>query len=494
MFTLTDALMKNLSPALVSPITNMNGDSFTDEEQYKTLVERYLTEKRIAREFQISKSNIDNMITKDDDLNQPDSEEIDTFDEADRRFMERQLKQPINSKKSDKLHRKSLPSSVAYAAKSDKLQRKSLPSPVAYAAISSASRVADSNEWRATGNASERQERIEKLSIPIADKFIPLPQPPKLSTDCPNLSVIGIENLQASDTFIDHNFVGDEKKNSTVDEEEDGKRESMDDLVYLPPSAKSIRMTITADVDSQWRQSHKRDIQSYGRCDLCLSGSIRDSKPLIQPAALKRHIFQQTTGDITGTGIGSLLSKGLKGTSFKGRKNSSEPPRNALAEMRSFITSFKLDFICLVIDMHMQIIGTYDVSLGKYITGLDIGPAFLSKKDTGSSSSSGSNFKKQGSSKLETHANLFELDLENLPENVFAVVPIILDDSNMSRNELVNESRIKSKTFQDLNFRTDLYCLAHPPEKNVNEMTRMFESEEDEKSALKVRVRDRLQI
>jgi hypothetical protein len=473
MFTLTDALIKNLSPALVSPITDIKGDSSTDEEQYKTLVEHYLTEKKSAREFQISKSNIDYMITKDDNLNQPDSEEIDSFDEADRKFMKRQLTQPINLKKSDKL------------------QRKSSPSPVAYAAISSASRVTGLNEWRATGHASERQERIEKLSIPIADKFIPLPQPPKLSTDCPNLSVIGIENLQASDTFIDHNFVGDKKKVSTVDEEEEGKRESMDDLVYLPPSAKSIRMTITADIDSQWRQSHKRDIQSYGRSDLYLSGSIRDSKPLIQPAALKRHIFQQTDGDITGTGIGSLLSI-KKGS----RKNSAEPQRNALAEMRSFITTFKLDFICLVIDLHMQIIGTYDVSLGKYITGLDIGPAFLSKKDTSnSSSSSGSSFKKQGSSKLETHANLFELDLENLPENVFAVVPIILDDSNMSRNELVNESRIKSKTFQDLNFRTDLYCLAHPPEKNVNEMTRMFESGEDEvKSALKVRVRDRLQI
>jgi hypothetical protein len=127
-----------------------------------------------------------------------------------------------------------------------------------------------------------------------------------------------------------------------------------------------------------------------------------------------------------------------------------------------------VDFICLVIDMHMQIIGTYDVSLGKYITGLDIGPAFLSKKDnsTAGSSSSGYTFRqivKQNSSKLETHANLFELDLENLPENVFAVIPIILDDSNMSRNELVCESRVKSKTFQDLNFKIDLYCLAHPP-------------------------------
>jgi hypothetical protein len=236
MFTSTDDLIKNFSPSL--GLTKMSGDSSTDQEQYTTLVERYLAEKKNARELQTSKSNIDNMITKDDDLDQLDGEEIDTFDEADRRFMLRQLKQPINSSKS-------------YPP-----QNQSLPSPVAYAATSPASRTAYSNESRAIGNASERLERMEKLSIPIADKFIPLPQPPKLSTDCPNLSVIGIENLQASETFKNNHSVGDTKKVLNVGEGEDI-AESMDDLVYLPHSAKSIRMTITADVDNQWKQSHK---------------------------------------------------------------------------------------------------------------------------------------------------------------------------------------------------------------------------------------------
>ena len=55
----------------------------------------------------------------------------------------------------------------------------------------------------ALGNAKERLERIDKLSVPIADKFIASPQPPKLSTSCPTLSVTEIETLQAEDGIRD---------------------------------------------------------------------------------------------------------------------------------------------------------------------------------------------------------------------------------------------------------------------------------------------------
>ena len=295
----------------------------------------------------------------------------------------------------------------------------------------------------ALGNAKERLERIDKLSVPIADKFIASPQPPKLSTSCPTLSVTEIEALQAED--LSSKLCQERKEITSTAAKVKGKVKEKKHLIYLPLSANKLRVTISADSDDHWCQNHKSacKARTHYRHDICQGGSIQDLNPLIQPEELKKLLFEKD-----------------------GRCSNESSPQNLL---RHFISSFRFDFICLVIDLQMQIIGTYDVSLGKYLPGLDIGFDYFTKKE-------------RESDYYLKRTNLIEIDFNKLPDNLFAIVPVFLDDSNVSRKELIDEARIKSKLFQDILFKLDFFCSANPlaPEE-IDQLSELYENNDVKK-------------
>ena len=295
----------------------------------------------------------------------------------------------------------------------------------------------------AFGNAKERLERIDKLSVPIADKFIASPQPPKLSTSCPTLSVTEIETLQAEDLF---SKLFEEKKDViNTAAKVKGKVKEKQNMVYLPLSANKLRVTVSADADDHWHQNHKSacKARTYYRHDICQGGSIQDLNPLIQPEELKKILFEK-----------------------EGCCSDESSPQNLL---RHFISSFRFDFICLVIDLQMQIIGTYDVSLGKYLPGLDIGFDYFNRKE-------------RENSFYSKRTNLIEIDFTKLPDNLFAIVPVFLDDSNVSRKELLEEFRIKSKLFQDVLFKLDFFCSASPlAREEIDHLSELYENNDVKK-------------
>ena len=295
----------------------------------------------------------------------------------------------------------------------------------------------------APGNAKERLERIDKLSVPIADKFIASPQPPKLSTSCPTLSVTEIETLQAED--LSTKLFEEKKDVINTAAKVKGKVKEKQNMVYLPLSANKLRVTVSADADDHWHQNHKSacKARTYYRHDICQGGSIQDLNPLIQPEELKKILFDK-----------------------EGCCSHESSPQNLL---RHFISSFRFDFICLVIDLQMQIIGTYDVSLGKYLPGLDIGFDYFNRKE-------------RENSFYSKRTNLIEIDFTKLPDNLFAIVPVFLDDSNVSRKELLEEFRIKSKLFQDVLFKLDFFCSASPSAREeIDHLSELYENNDVKK-------------
>jgi len=115
----------------------------------------------------------------------------------------------------------------------------------------------------------------------------------------------------------------------------------------------------------------------------------------------------------------------------------------------------------------MQVIGTYDVSLRRFMPGLDLGPDYISRRERHADDFHA----------YVSRANVFEVAFDELPDNVFALVPIVLDESNVSRKELIKEAIVKCKQFQDFSFRLDVFCRAQPPAQHKDHLEAMFENE-----------------
>jgi len=86
--------------------------------------------------------------------------------------------------------------------------------------------------------------------------------------------------------------------------------------------------------------------------------------------------------------------------------------------MNNFLVRQGLGFLCILIAKNLQVIGSYDESVGseEQENGLGFGPSFFripTSKDK---------------RKCQLRANLLEIDLKNLSDDVFAVVPIAYDE------------------------------------------------------------------
>ena len=92
--------------------------------------------------------------------------------------------------------------------------------------------------------------------------------------------------------------------------------------------------------------------------------------------------------------------------------------RPHLAQMDTFCHKYFVSFICLVFDLKMQLLGTYDHKLGKYFPGVAVCPPHVQKQKR----------------RRDNHryANLLEVDFNKLPVDTFAVVPVVCDVSPRS--------------------------------------------------------------
>ena len=388
-----------------------------------------------------------------------------------------------------------------------------------------------------TMSVKERAERMMVLATPIIDRSTLRPKPPALSTSCPDLAVHVVEALQAQDTLPVRTWhkkaplltVDPRRRSSafaSLATSSTDKRRSSDhtgsgggmmpdgetattsmkpnspELIVLPLSADRLRITITAEVDETWRKVHKGAFRAraYTRNDTTRSGNLWEPGALIDPAELRKQFSDQSASSnhhsstISGTGGSSSSSGGgvVPGSTIPGSEegdihatpsettNSNDRSKD---QMRKFFGSFRLEFICLVLDIHMQVIGTYDVSLRKYIPGLDLGPDFLRRETPHQPQQSTA---QHNDEHYYNHANVLEINFNDLPKQVFAIVPMFMDESNVSRKELIKEAIVKAKQFQDFSFRLDMFCHAQPPESHIDHMDTLFENEaEAEEKAIR---------
>ena len=89
--------------------------------------------------------------------------------------------------------------------------------------------------------------------------------------------------------------------------------------------------------------------------------------------------------------------------------------RPHLAQMDTFCRRYFIGFLCLVFDLKMQLLGTYDHKLGKYFPGVVVCPPH--------------NQRQKRRRDNHRYSNILEIDFNKLPVDTFAVVPVVCDVS-----------------------------------------------------------------
>ena len=127
----------------------------------------------------------------------------------------------------------------------------------------------------------------------------------------------------------------------------------------------------------------------------------------------------------------------------------------ATMQFFDFLQKFKIDFLCLALDNNLQAMGTYDASSGSYMPGLAVAPvstlrspfpAYLSATDFARALQEFLNFLRVRQKSDSGRTNLLHLDLQALPESVFAVVPLVMDGASGGLSE-------------EVCFRTEIFAL-----------------------------------
>jgi hypothetical protein len=218
----------------------------------------------------------------------------------------------------------------------------------------------NSNSNRATVTGYSDPQRVEKLSKPTADRFEKQPEPPRYCVDYPLLPFDRVDHLQQLTNKI---------------------------AVLNTDLIESLRFTVTASVSKSWKESTNLPNRSFTQ----RRSNFMEKKPQTHSLDLKK--------------IQSKLSDKMIGTRELANYQYSE-----------FSKKLSIGYVVVVLDMHMQLMGTFDCAVGVFIPGLVMTPAFLTKKIA--------------KSKLSfNRANLMEIDFNKLPPESFAVVPVFMDES-----------------------------------------------------------------
>lgn len=92
---------------------------------------------------------------------------------------------------------------------------------------------------------------------------------------------------------------------------------------------------------------------------------------------------------------------------------------------REFLKENQLQVAFILLDINMQVIGTYDPFMKSLPSGITVGPDYLTK--SGQENENGN------------HCHVVEFNIDLLTANVFAVVPLILGDHGIYGDEALNE-------------------------------------------------------
>lgn len=225
-----------------------------------------------------------------------------------------------------------------------------------------------------------------------------------------------VVNLEAS-TSTSLNFLEIDKLHASVKEQD---RSNCSPHVYhqlFPCSVDRFRCNINALVDDDWIENHRlpfREViikakEVVGVKDLFTRESVFD------PHELKKQLFQMTQGE-------SRASESL-----------------SMGNLRRFLQYFSLQLVLVIYDVQFQVIGTFSVTDDNSFPGISFGPSYL-LPDRGARARDGQ------------LVNLLEIDFTVLPTNIFAIVPLLVDDSIATSKEDCQRSY-----FQDMDMRVQYF-------------------------------------
>jgi hypothetical protein len=207
------------------------------------------------------------------------------------------------------------------------------------------------------------QQRMEQLSRPHVDMTEEVVPPPPLGTEGPQLSFSCVDKLmEASDP-------------------------GSFEFERLPESVRSLRLEVAA----------------------LTGGGEEYTRSAVQDLFTSRKDYFSSVDGVSSAERDEMTRSALF-TRFDYRKTSRH-----IMEYNGFMHRYCIGFICLVFDLRMQLIGTYDLQYGKFLPGITVCPASARPRPS--------------VDKAKKAASLLQIDLSSLPRNVFAVVPVLFDQA-----------------------------------------------------------------
>jgi hypothetical protein len=251
------------------------------------------------------------------------------------------------------------------------------------------------NFFNSASQAEMNLDRINQLAKPIPmDKFLlPRIQAPRQCIDCPQLAITSISQLQY------HN-------KSTLP---------------IPLNVNIIRLnvSISSSYNTLFRLPYKEVY--YNRNHNIHVRNFRTKSDY----SLEQKILKDNSCN---------YYKILPSTAITNESN---------IQTQNFFIKYGFNFICVILDYRMQIIGTYDASLQQFCPGISLRPSFFHRETKRIKHFT---LSAEGKDYNVDHANLLEIKVNELPPEAFAVVPVMVDD--LLFNHFKDPSGKKSTTKQ----------------------------------------------
>ncbi len=240
------------------------------------------------------------------------------------------------------------------------------------------------------------------------------------------------------------------------------------------------------------KDAHVKVLEAPGHIRMnmkCIGIRKNDTFPSVKSVTYSRNentISADVYGTITKSdeSFSRYLENNVLQRPLKSRKCT---PTNV--QFTNFSCKYSLDFMYMVFDLQMQLLGTYDINSESFIPGIQLAPEYFNK------------FRVKH--KLDgTMVQVIDINTALLPSSAFAVIPIILDTSVIysdemdfqldvfSKNELINDALVyneqDSKEMHHILHQQYLEALADGVEDHwllkhnmtsISQLTEMLETE-----------------
>lgn len=205
-------------------------------------------------------------------------------------------------------------------------------------------------------------ERMEILSRPTTDKTEEDMLPPPLCTEGPQLSFSGVDELHERSV------------------------EGSCEFEAIPAHVRSVILNVTSITSGseEWEVTNRQAFPDafFSRKDLFYT--VDGTNSVERTSAARSALFSKV--------------------------DYRKVPRHFM-DYNGFMHRYCLGFVCLVFDMRLQVIGTYDMQLGAVLPGITICPL------------------RKVTEKVRKSASLLRIDFSALPRNVFAIAPVLFDQA-----------------------------------------------------------------